>query len=54
MRDQKSEHRKRLVVLQHLVESQVVLDGVRGVKDGPAGSDNQDKTVESLWAKQSK
>lgn len=44
--------RKRLVVIQYLVEAQVVLDGVRGVEDGPTGSDNQDKTVESLWVKQ--
>ncbi len=36
------------------METQVVLNGVRGVEDGPTGSDNQDKTVESLWAKQSK
>lgn len=44
---------KRLVVLQYLVKAQVVLDGVRGVEDGPAGGDNQDKAVESLWVKQS-
>ncbi len=40
------------MVIQYLVEAQVVLDGVRGVEDGPTGSDNQDKTVESLWVKQ--
>lgn len=45
-------YRKRLVVIQYLVEAQVVLDGVRGVEDGPTGSENHDKTVESLWVKQ--
>lgn len=44
-------YRKRLVVLQYLVEAQVVLDGVRRVEDGPTGSNNQDETVESLWNK---
>lgn len=45
-------YRKSLEVIQHLVEAQVVLDGVRGVEDGTTGGDNQDKTVESLWVKQ--
>lgn len=40
-------------VLWYLVKAQVVLDGVRGVEDGPAGGDNQDKAVESLRVKQS-
>lgn len=40
-----------LFVLQYLVEAQVVLDGVRGVEDGPAGGDNQDKAVEGLRVK---
>lgn len=40
-----------LFVLQYLVEAQVVLDGVRGVEDGPTGGDNQDKAVEGLRAK---
>lgn len=38
--------------MQYLVETQVVLDGVRGVENGPIGSDDQDKTIESLWVKQ--
>ena len=33
------------------MEAQVVLYGVRGVEDGPIGSDDQDKTVESLQVK---
>lgn len=45
---------KRLEVIQYLVETQVVLDGVRGVEYGPTGSDNQDKTIESLWIKHTK
>lgn len=40
-----------LFVLQYLVEAQVLLDGVRGVEDGPAGGDNQDKAVEGLRVK---
>lgn len=39
---------------QYLVEAQVVLNGVRGVEDGPAGSDNQDKPIESLWSNNTK
>lgn len=49
-----SEVIQRLAVLQYLVEAQVVLDGVWGVEDDPTGSDDQDKTIESLWVKQSK
>lgn len=30
------------------MEAQVVLNGVRGVEDGPTGSDNQDESIESL------
>lgn len=49
-----SELIQSLAVLQYLVETQVVLDGVWGVEDDPTGSDDQDKTIESLWVKQSK
>lgn len=49
-----SELMQSLAVLQYLVEAQVVLDGVWGVEDDPTGSDDQDKTIESLWVKQSK
>lgn len=49
-----SEVMQSLAVLQYLVETQVVLDGVWGVEDDPTGSDDQDKTIESLWVKQSK
>lgn len=39
-------------MIRYLVEAQIVLDGVRGVEDGPTGGDNHDKTIEGLWAKQ--
>lgn len=32
----------------YLMEAQIVLNGVRGVEDGPTGSDNQDESIESL------
>lgn len=32
----------------YLVKSQIILDGVRRVEDGPIGSDDEDKAVESL------
>lgn len=35
----------------YLVEAQVVLDGVGGVEDGPAGCDDHDEAVESLRVK---
>lgn len=38
----------------YLVKAQIVLDGVRRVEDGPIGSDDEDKTVESLWDDQKK
>lgn len=34
--------------LAYLVEAQIVLDGVRRVEDGPAGSDDEDEAVERL------
>lgn len=45
-------HTRRHVLIPYLVEAQVVLDGVRGVEDGPASGDNQDKTIEGLRVKQ--
>lgn len=35
-------------VLEYLVKAQIVLDGVRRVEDGPIGSDDEDKAIESL------
>lgn len=35
-------------VLAYLVKAKIVLDGVRWVEDGPIGSDDKDKAVESL------
>lgn len=32
----------------YLVKAQIILDGVRRVEDGPIGSDDEDKAVESL------
>lgn len=44
-----SERRERVrSVLAYLVKAQIVLDGVRRVEDGPAGSDDEDKAVERL------
>lgn len=37
-----------------LVEAQVVLDGVGGVEDGPAGADDQDEAVQSLEVKRNR
>lgn len=34
------------------MEAQVVLNGVGGVEDGPAGRDDQDEAVESLRVEQ--
>ena len=34
------------------MEAQVVLDGVRGVEDGPTGGEDHDEAVKSLRAKQ--
>lgn len=30
------------------MKAQIILDGVRRVEDGPTGSDDEDKAVESL------
>lgn len=36
------------IVQGYLVKAQIILDGVRRVEDGPIGSDDEDKAVESL------
>lgn len=33
------------------MKAQIILDGVRGVEDGPTGSDDEDEAVQSLWDK---
>lgn len=35
-------------VRAYLVKAQIILDGVRRIEDGPTGSDDEDKAVESL------